>query len=94
VDEQHDGDRDDEILSNKRAKKVSRADSDREAKVDVEALCRRVRCMTVQPEVDEDSGEEYARQIEAQLLAEASDDEMQDVGTKVKTEQDRAIPCG
>jgi hypothetical protein len=93
VDEQHDGDRDDEILSNKRAK-VSRADSDREAKVDVGALCRRVRCMTVQPEVDEDSVEEYARQIVAQLPAEASDDEMQNVGTKVKTEQDRAIPYG
>jgi hypothetical protein len=90
VEEQHDGNRDEEILSNKQAKKMSRADSDREAKVDAEALRRRVRGMTVQPEVDEDSGEEFAQQIEAQLLAEASDDEMQDVGTKVKTEQDLA----
>lgn len=43
--------------------------------------------MSLQPEAEEDSGDEFARQIEAELLEDLSDDGMQDTAPDVKTEQ-------
>lgn len=88
IEEHPDGDFEGARVSNKRAKKMPRIKSEKEAKVDFEALSRRVRGMSVQPGEEEDSGDEIARRIESHLVGKPSDDEMQDGATKVKTEQE------
>lgn len=86
--EQPDADRDKQGSASKRIKTVPRERSDQEVEVDIDALKREMRSMNVQPDEDEDSGEEFARQIEGELLTACSDEEMEDVSTKAKTEQE------
>jgi hypothetical protein len=66
---------------------MRREKSDKDAPLDVEDLRRRVQQMDVSYGSEDDSGEEFARQIEA-AFDEQSDDEMEDTSTKVKPKQE------
>jgi hypothetical protein len=65
---------------------MCREKSDKDALLDVEGLRRRVQEMEVSSWSEDDSGEEFAKQIEP-AFDEPSDDEMEDTSTKVKPEQ-------
>lgn len=80
--------RDEASVSNKRKKRAQELKNKKEAKLDVEALTRRVRDMSVQPETEDECRDKFARQIKPEVVAEKSDEEMEDVPTKTKTEQE------
>jgi hypothetical protein len=84
--EQPDEDFDEAIVSKKRAKKMQPARSG-EAKDDVKALSRRVRDMNLQGVEEEAPAHEMARFSRTNLLENSPDHEMEDVATRVKTEQ-------
>lgn len=59
-----------------------------ETVIDVDRLNRKVHKVNLQSKSEDDSGDEFARQVEAHFLNEASDEVMQDIGTTTKTEQE------
>ncbi len=65
--------------------------TNKEVKLEIEALGRGVRGITIEEPTEDDSGDEWAQEIEAQLLGDLSDDEMQDV---VISEQARKMWSG
>jgi hypothetical protein len=88
VEEFGDADSEEEVVLTKRRKRTLQKTIDDEADLAMNSLSQGVQDISVLPEVEEDSGDEFAREIEAHFLEDPSDDQMQDVGTKNKTEQE------
>lgn len=73
-------------ISNIHMKKWSEMNN-KEVKLEIEALSRGVHGITIQEPTEDDSEDEWAQEIEAQLLEELSDDEMQEVDTNEQSEK-------
>ncbi|KAF7509313.1 hypothetical protein GJ744_008207 [Endocarpon pusillum] len=74
-----------EVDTNEQAKEAWSGKTNKEIKLEIEALSHGAPSTNVRPGTREDSGDGFARQVEAQLLEELCDYEMQDTGSKTKT---------